>query len=81
MTILAATAPLVLAATTPTGPEPEDVTPGLLGFTVVALMALALWFLLRSMTKRLRKVRFEEQAEAPQRPAARPGGGGAEPPA
>ena len=34
----------------------SQVVPGVLGFLVVAAMALALYFLLRSMNKHLRKV-------------------------
>jgi len=47
------------------------VVPGILGFLVVAAMALALFFLLRSMNKQLNKVarepRWREEAkQAPQ---------------
>jgi hypothetical protein len=60
-----------LLAAADEGPDPERVTPGLLGFTVVALLALALWFLLRSMTRRLRNVKFDEQrSEARGEPSA-----------
>ena len=34
----------------------NDVTPGVLGFLVVAGMGLALWFLLKSMSKQLKKL-------------------------
>ena len=34
----------------------NDVTPGVLGFLVVAGMGLALWFLLKSMSKQLKKI-------------------------
>ncbi|WP_436776098.1 hypothetical protein [Yinghuangia sp. YIM S09857] len=40
--------------------EEDKVTPGLLGFTVVALLAMATWLLLRSMNKQIRRVNFEE---------------------
>jgi hypothetical protein len=43
---------VVLAA----GPTASEVEPGVLGFLVVAAMGLALFFLLRSMNKQLRKV-------------------------
>ena len=36
--------------------NPGDISPGVLGFIVVAALAIALFFLLRSMTKHLRKV-------------------------
>ncbi|WP_436787612.1 hypothetical protein [Yinghuangia sp. YIM S10712] len=41
--------------------DEDKVTPGLLGFTVVAILAVATWVLLRSMTKRLKRVNFEER--------------------
>lgn len=48
--------------------EEDKVTPGLLGFTVVAVLALATWFLLKSMNKQLKRVNFDETAGS--RPAA-----------
>ena len=47
-------------------PAANQVVPGILGFLVVAAMGLALYFLLRSMNKQLRKVarepRWREEA-------------------
>ncbi len=45
----------------------SEVEPGLLGFLVVAGMALALYFLIRSMNKQLRKVGADRKSfiEAP----------------
>jgi hypothetical protein len=47
-------------------PAASQVVPGILGFLVVAAMGLALFFLLRSMNKQLRKVarepRWREEA-------------------
>jgi hypothetical protein len=47
-------------------PAASQVVPGILGFLVVAGMALALYFLLRSLNKQLRKVapgpRWREEA-------------------
>jgi hypothetical protein len=47
-------------------PAASQVVPGILGFLVVAAMGLALYFLLRSMNKHLRKVarepRWREEA-------------------
>jgi hypothetical protein len=47
-------------------PAASQVVPGILGFLVVAGMALLLYFLLRSMNKQLRKVvpdpRWKEEA-------------------
>lgn len=46
--------------------DPNRVTPGLLGFTVVVLLGLATWALLRSLNRHLKRVRFEETPlEAP----------------
>jgi hypothetical protein len=42
----------------PQGPNTDDVSPGLLGFLTVFLLALATVVLVRSMTKHLRKVRY-----------------------
>lgn len=42
-------------------PAASQVVPGVLGFLVVAAMGLALFFLLRSMNKQLRKVIPEPQ--------------------
>ena len=48
-------------------PTASQVVPGILGFLVVAAMALALFFLLRSMNKQLNKVargpRWREEAK------------------
>jgi hypothetical protein len=47
-------------------PAASQVVPGILGFLVVAAMGIALFFLLRSMNKQLRKVvpdpRWREEA-------------------
>ena len=51
----------VLAAVAASSPSSDDVTPGLLGFLVVAAMGVALFFLLRSMNKQFRKI--EPKAE------------------
>ena len=46
----------VLAAVAASSPSSNDVTPGVLGFLVVAAMGVALVFLLRSMNKQFRKI-------------------------
>ena len=51
----------VLAAVAASSPSSDDVTPGVLGFLVVAAMGVALVFLLRSMNKQFRKI--EPKAE------------------
>ena len=42
--------------------SPDTVTPGLLGFTVFALLGLALFLLIRSMNKHLRRVNVPDDA-------------------
>lgn len=46
----------LLAATFVLAVEDDQVKPGLIGFVVVVGMAVALYFLLRSMAKHLRRV-------------------------
>jgi hypothetical protein len=46
----------VLAAVAASAPNPDDVGAGLAGFLVVAAMAVALVFLVRSMNKQFRKI-------------------------
>jgi hypothetical protein len=40
--------------------DEDKVTPGVLGFIVFAVMALAVWALMKSMSKHMGKVDFEE---------------------
>jgi hypothetical protein len=40
--------------------DENKVTPGVLGFIVFAVMALAVWGLMKSMSKHMRKVDFTE---------------------
>lgn len=44
--------------------DDDKVTPGVLGFIVFAVMALAVWGLMKSMNKHMRKVDFKEPAES-----------------
>ena len=46
----------VLAAAAAAAPASDDVTPGVLGFLVVAALGLALFFLVRSMNKQFHKI-------------------------
>ena len=46
----------VLAAVAASSPSSNDVTPGVLGFLVVAAMGIALVFLVKSMNKQFRKI-------------------------
>ncbi|MFF9816266.1 hypothetical protein [Streptomyces sp. NPDC014006] len=43
--------------------DKDKVTPGILGFIVFAAMALAVWVLMKSMSKHMRKVDFQEAPE------------------
>ena len=46
----------VLAATAASSSATDNVTPGVLGFLVIAAMGVALVFLLRSMNRQFRKI-------------------------
>ncbi|MFC7894948.1 hypothetical protein [Streptomyces sp. NPDC057381] len=43
--------------------DEDKVTPGVLGFIVFAVMALAVWGLMRSMSRHMGKVDFKETPE------------------
>jgi hypothetical protein len=49
--------------------DKDKVTPGVLGFIVFAVMALAVWGLMKSMNRHMGKVDFKEAAD----PKAEPG--------
>ncbi|MGH4033877.1 hypothetical protein ACQB60_33660 [Actinomycetota bacterium Odt1-20B] len=63
---------LALTHLVPLAKEVDDdkVTPGVLGFIVFAVMALAVWGLMKSMNKHMRKVDFKESSD---KAAAEPG--------
>ena len=61
----------VLAAVAASSSASDDVSPGVLGFLVVAAMGVALVFLLKSMNKQFRKI--TPQAEATAAAKAAPG--------
>ena len=42
--------------------DQNKVTPGVLGFIVFAVMGLAVWGLMKSMNKHMRKVDFQQDA-------------------
>ncbi|WP_338896369.1 hypothetical protein WBG99_12285 [Streptomyces sp. TG1A-60] len=44
--------------------DKDKVTPGVLGFIVFAVMALAVWGLMKSMNKHMGKVDFKETPDA-----------------
>ncbi|WAZ23778.1 hypothetical protein STRCI_005145 [Streptomyces cinnabarinus] len=54
--------------------DEDKVTPGVLGFIVFAVMALAVWGLMKSMNKHMGKVAFTEapDPEAAESPADAP---------
>ncbi len=43
--------------------DEDKVTPGVLGFIVFAVMALAVWGLMKSMNRHMGRVDFKEPAE------------------
>ena len=47
--------------------DAAKVTPGLLGFLVVASLGVATWLLLRSMTRHLGRIDFEDPRQDPRR--------------
>ncbi|MER6121861.1 hypothetical protein ABT173_04005 [Streptomyces sp. NPDC001795] len=55
--------------------DQNKVTPGVLGFIVFAVMALAVWGLMKSMSKHMGKVDFEEDGGASDEGAAKKGSG------
>ena len=69
---------MTVLASSPT-PAAGQVVTGVLGFLVVAGMGVALFFLLRSMNKHLRKVmrepRWRDEAGGQEREGPEPGGG------
>jgi len=54
--------------------DKDKVTPGLLGFVVVALLGLATYLLVRSMNRQLKKIDLPEDDQPPTSPKA-PGPG------
>ncbi|MEU2424522.1 hypothetical protein ABZ619_26475 [Streptomyces sp. NPDC007851] len=60
-------ASLALTHLVPLAKEVDEnkVTPGVLGFIVFAVMALAVWGLMKSMSKHMQKVDFKESEESP----------------
>ncbi|MFB7652400.1 MULTISPECIES: hypothetical protein [unclassified Streptomyces] len=54
--------------------DEDKVTPGVLGFIVFAVMALAVWALMRSMTRHMGKVDFKETPD-PKAEASGPAAG------
>ena len=53
------------------GLDPTQVTPGLLGFLATLFLVIAVIFLIRDMTRRIRRVRYREMANLEAEQAAR----------
>ncbi|GAA3220884.1 hypothetical protein GCM10020256_27300 [Streptomyces thermocoprophilus] len=51
--------------------DENKVTPGVLGFIVFAVMALAVWGLMKSMNRHMGKVDFKETPDPDAEPTAR----------
>ncbi|MFY9635977.1 MAG: hypothetical protein WAL27_14745 [Cellulosimicrobium cellulans] len=62
------------------GLSADQVTPGFLGFAMTAFMVIAVVFLMVSMTRRIRRVRYRAQFSAVQAEASQSGEGGTENP-
>ncbi|MEU4149954.1 hypothetical protein [Streptomyces sp. NPDC026659] len=62
---MSASVSLAVAHLVPLAKEVDEnkVTPGVLGFIVFAVMALAVWGLMKSMSKHMRRVDFKEAPE------------------
>jgi hypothetical protein len=61
---------VVLAGPAVRAIEDSKVSPGVLGFLVVAALGVATWLLIRSMNRQVRKVDFDEDAVERERRAA-----------
>ncbi|PSK87376.1 hypothetical protein CLV63_13231 [Murinocardiopsis flavida] len=51
---------LIVALAADDAPLKESVTPGVLGFITIALIATALYFLMKSMRRRMASIDFDE---------------------
>ncbi|MEU6362747.1 hypothetical protein ACIQU7_10725 [Streptomyces albidoflavus] len=67
MADMSASANLAMTHLVPLAKELDEnkVTPGVLGFIVFAVMALAVWALMKSMNRHMGKVDFAEPEAAP----------------
>ena len=65
--------PLTFGVLAAAAPASDNVTPGLLGFVVFAVMAVALVFLLRSMNKQFRKIAPKDETAVPGDAGSKPG--------
>ena len=78
MTLFAGSAadPLTLTAAVSRAVDDSAVTPGVLGFVVVAALGVATWLLIRSMNKQFRKIDLPDDQENDHQPEDRSGPGG-----
>ncbi|MFG3293261.1 hypothetical protein ACGF3G_31240 [Streptomyces sp. NPDC048179] len=67
-------ASLALTHLVPLAKEVDEnkVTPGVLGFIVFAVMAVAVWGLMKSMNKHMQKVDFKESSPEPRADSGTP---------
>ncbi|MDT0400664.1 MULTISPECIES: hypothetical protein [Streptomyces] len=67
MSDMSASASLAMTHLVPLAKELDEdkVTPGVLGFIVFAVMALAVWGLMKSMNRHMGRVDFPEASEEP----------------
>jgi hypothetical protein len=65
----------------PAGLDPTTVTPGVLGFTVMLILGIATYLLIRSMNRHLRKIPREPDTRIPPGPPRLPGNRDSRPPA
>ncbi|GGR16401.1 hypothetical protein ACH4U6_08750 [Streptomyces netropsis] len=75
--MMSATASLAVTHLVPFAADDLDknkVTPGVLGFIVFALIGGAVWLLMKSMNKHMKKVDFEETPASPDQGGAGRGG-------
>ncbi|MCF3105599.1 hypothetical protein IPZ58_28990 [Streptomyces roseoverticillatus] len=50
--------------------DKNKVTPGVLGFIVFAVIGVAVWFLMKSMNRHMKRVDFDEEPAAEAAPAS-----------
>lgn len=62
--LIAATTPAPVLPTLRPGLSEDQITPGLLGFIITFSIVIVMFFLIRDMTKRVRRVRYREQVES-----------------
>ncbi|GAA2342913.1 hypothetical protein GCM10010376_74780 [Streptomyces violaceusniger] len=65
--MMSATSTLAMTHLVPLAKELDEnkVTPGVLGFIVFAVIGAAVWLLMKSMNKHMKRVNFEETPEEP----------------